>query len=317
MKIYTLLTLSLLAALPASAITLEPIKYGDMNSWVTRHIKESGVIGGKSKTVYAIGPNTTINTGKAYHNMGGSPWATSNVLAKVSGVTKTSNAVSPAVRSGSNRCAKLETKYEHVKVLGLINMDVMVAGSMFLGQMLEPISSTKSPYKKMIMGIPYTKRPNYLVFDYKVDCPNVNTRVKSSGFGSKKTLQGRDKAVVFVFLQRRWEDAQGKIHAKRVGTGGETYSRTTPWKNGHQLKIHYGNASAQPGYAPFLALRNGSNAYYTKNSKGKMVPVIEEGWDDPKATPTHAVVMFSAGSGEPYVGTEGLTLYVDNVKFGF
>ena len=84
------------------------------------------------------------------------------------------------------------------------------------------------------------------------------------------------------------------------------------------MKIKYGNASNLPGYGSYLALRNTKDkAYYARNSKGKMVPVIEEDWDDPDATPTHAIVMFSAGSGEPYVGTEGLTLYVDNVAFGF
>ena len=46
-----------------------------------------------------------------------------------------------------------------------------------------------------------------------------------------------------------------------------------------------------------------------------MVPVIEEGWDNANATPTHVILMMSSGNGEPYVGTEGLTLYVDNVGF--
>lgn len=299
---------------PSSAV--ERIKYGDMNNWVTRNIKESGVIGGNHKKVYAIGPTSTIGD-KPYHNMGGSPWATSNVLAKVSGVTKTSNAVYPAVRSGNDKCAKLVTQMEQVKVLGLINMDVMVAGSMFLGEMVEPIKSTSNPYAKMDMGIPYAKRPKSLVFDYKVDCPNVNTRVKSTGFSSKKTLPGRDAAVAFVLLQRRWEEADGSIHAKRVGTAGKKFSTAQSWHNGFKMPIVYGNASKQAGYAPYLALRSGSNAYYARNSKGKLVPVIEEGWDSPNATPTHVIVMFSAGSGEPYVGTEGLTLYVDNVGFGF
>lgn len=295
---------------------VERIKYGDMNGWVTRNIKESAVIGGNQKKVYAIGPTCTLGD-KPYHNMGESPWATSNVLAKVSGITKTSNAVYPATRSGADKCARLTTQMEQVKVLGVINMDVMVAGSMFLGEMVEPIKSTSNPYSKMNMGVPYTKRPTALVFDYKLECPNVNTRTKSTGFSSKKTLQGRDAAVVFVFLQRRWEDADGNIHAKRVGTGGQKFSTTTPWHNGHRVPIRYGNASTQPGYSQYLALRSGSNAYYARNSKGRLVPVKEEGWDDPNATPTHAIVMFSAGSGEPYVGTEGLTLYVDNVGFGF
>ena len=38
-----------------------PIKYGDMDRWVVRHIKESGIIGGNTKTLYEIGPNRTIN----------------------------------------------------------------------------------------------------------------------------------------------------------------------------------------------------------------------------------------------------------------
>ena len=44
-----------------------------------------------------------------------------------------------------------------------------------------------------------------------------------------------------------------------------------------------------------------------------MVPVKEVGWDSPDATPTHLLVMASAGSGTAYIGTIGLTLWVDNM----
>lgn len=302
----------------AASLRLEKIKYGDMNSWVTRTVGESRVIGGNKRTIYEIGPNTTISgENKAYTPLGGSPWGTSNVYAHVSGINKGSNAVYPDVRSGSDRCAKLTSKIESLKVLGLINLDVMVSGSIFLGHMIEPITSTKNPYAKMEMGIPYTKRPKALVFDYKVDMPSSLTRTKATGFGGKKTLPGRDAAVVFVFLQRRWEDAQGNIHAKRVATGGERFKVGSGWKNAHQIPLHYGDYSTQPGYQKWLKLLPKERSYYARNSKGKMVPVIEEGWDDADATPTHAIVMMSAGSGEAYVGSEGLTLYVDNVAFGF
>ncbi len=303
--------------LQADSQTTERVKYGDFSSWVTRHLHESAVIGGHDKTIYEIGPTQTIEGNKPYTNLGGSPWATSNVYAKVSGVVKTSNAVYPADRGGGNRCAKLCTQIESVKVLGLINMDVMVAGSMFLGRMFEPITSTKNPYSKMEMGIPFTKRPKALVFDYKIDMPNVDYRIKSSGFGAKKKLSGRDEGLVFIFLQRRWEDNEGNIHAKRVGTAGKLFNASSGWVNKFKLPIMYGDASTKSGYAPYLGLRSKANAYYAKNSKGKMVPVIEEGWDDASATPTHVVVMFSAGNGEPYVGTEGLTMYVDNVGFSY
>lgn len=303
---------AVVAAGPLWAGQLEHIKYGDFSNWVTRHIHESNVIGGKEKIVYEIAPTRTVDGNVPYVNQGGSPWGTSNVYAKVSGVKKGSNAVFPCDRGGGNKCAKLSTLMEKVKVLGLINMDVMVAGAIFLGQVREPISSTKSPYSKIDMGVPYNKRPKNFVLDYKVEMPNVNTRTKSSGFGGKKTLPGHDNSVVFVFLQRRWEDAQGNIHARRVGTAGELFTRSTPWVNGHRIPFTYGDGSKLP---KFLQLRTKDNAYYAKNSKGKMVPVVEEGWDDPSARPTHVVVMISAGSGEPYVGTEGLNFYVDNVAF--
>lgn len=295
---------------------IEPLKFGNFNNWVTRNLKESLVIGGNKKTIYAIGPASTIEGNKAYVPQGGTPWATSNVYAHVSGVTKGSNAVYPYDRGGGNMCAQLCSKLERVKALGIINMDVMVAGSIFLGRMHEPITSTKNPYTKMEVGMPYTKRPSAFVVDYKVDMPATNTRIKSSGFGGKKTLPGRDTPVIFVFLQRRWETPDGKIHAKRVATGGEIFKKGTDWVNRHHIPLVYGDTSSHPELS-WLKLRSGADAYCAKNSKGEMVPVVEEGFDSPNATPTHVVVMMSAGNGEPYVGTPGLTFYVDNAGFAF
>ena len=218
MKKFLVSALLLMAVLTGGAYTLEPIKYGDFSQWVTRDITESKLLGGHHKTIYEIAPTAHVEGNKPYANTGGSPWATSNVYAKVSGVVKGSNTVSPFNRGGDT-CAKLEAKMEEVKVLGLINMDVMVAGSIFLGRVFEPITSTKSPYSKMEMGVPYTKRPKALVFDYQVDMPAENTRTKATGFSSKKTLQGRDNAEVYIILQKRWEDSDGKLYAQRVGTG--------------------------------------------------------------------------------------------------
>lgn len=308
--------MAMLIPVSASGLTLEKIKFGDFSNWVTRHITESKAIGGAKKTIYAIGPTQTIDGNKAYSPGGGSPWASSNVYARVSGITKASNTVEPVVLNGE-KMAKLSTKMEHVKVLGLINMDVMVTGTLFLGKIREPISSTSSPYSKMEMGMPYTKRPKALVFDYKVDMPNVNTRVKSTGFGSKKTLQGRDQAEVYVLLQKRWEDEKGNIHALRVGTGRERYNKSVPLTKGHQLAINYGDITKKPFYKPYMGLLNGSKAYYAYNSKGKLVPVQEEGWAPADATPTHVLVMASTTCGEAFIGTEGLTMYIDNVAFGF
>ena len=318
MKLRKLLVTILAAgcAVLSHSQTVEYIKYGDFSNWVTRHIKESAVIGGNERTLYAIGPTTTIEGNKAYKPLGGSPWGTSNVYAKVAGVVKGSNAVFPHDRGNGNKCVKLATIMEHLKVLGLINMEVMVTGSIFLGEMVEPVSSTSNAYSKLSMGVPYAKRPKNLVFDYKIDAPNTDTRVKSTGMSKKKTYKGRDYASVFIMLQRRWEDADGNIHAKRVGTGGELFNKTIDWQNGHKIPIKYGDASRPNGYR-WEKLLNDETNYHARNSKGKIVPIIEEGWDSPDATPTHVIVMISSGYYEPFVGTEGLTLYVDNVGFGF
>ena len=39
---------------------VEMIPFGNMDQWIDRQIKESGIIGGATKNVYAIGPTATI-----------------------------------------------------------------------------------------------------------------------------------------------------------------------------------------------------------------------------------------------------------------
>ena len=313
-KIALIIAIMAIAATGMKAEKLEPIKFGDFENWVTRVIKESGVIGGNTKKVYEIAPSTTINGAKAYSNMGGSQWATSNVYAKVMGVVKTSNAVFPD-KHGAGRCAKLTTLLEHVKAAGIVNMDVLVSGTIFLGKMLEPVSSTKNPYSKMEMGIPYTKTPKFLQFDYRLVAP-AGAPIYSSGFGGKKTLSGRDNAEVFVILQHRWEDSKGNIHAERVGTGRERFGKTTMgWVNKHRIPIWYGDIRKHAGYKPYMGLISKEKSYYARNKKGKMVPVVEEKWAAAGTKPTHVMVMLSSGGGTAYTGTVGMTLWVDNVAF--
>jgi hypothetical protein len=110
--------IALSIAAEGDALRLEKIPFGDFSQWVTRDISESKVIGGNKKTVYAIGPTQHITTNAAYTPKGGTPWASSNVYAKVMGVVKGSNTVSPAKLNG-NTVAKLETKIEQVKAIGI------------------------------------------------------------------------------------------------------------------------------------------------------------------------------------------------------
>ena len=320
MKLFRLSTtaVALTLCLIGSAQTLTPIPYGNFNSWVVREIKESPIIGGKTKTVYAIGPNDTITGDIPYKNASSSPWATSNIMAKVMGITKCSNAVFPDTRSNNDRCVKLTTILEGVKAIGIINIKVLVSGSIFLGEMLEPISSTKSPYSKMEMGIPFDRRPTHLVFDYKVSVPDDNRMMYCSGFSPRKQLDTSDNAEVYIILQRRWVVSDGNLHALRVGTGRERFNHTTPdWVNAHKLPVLYGDITQHPDYKPFMGLISGEKAYYARNSRGKMVPVQEEGWDDANATPAHMLIMASSGCGTAYEGSVGMTLWLDNIALQY
>ena len=105
----------------------ELIKYGNFDQWIVRNIKESAIIGGNTKTLYEVGPNAVWNNAKAYTNQGGSPWATSNVMAKVAGITKTNTSVYREKR-GNGYCACLKTHIEKCVVLGMVNIKVLAAG---------------------------------------------------------------------------------------------------------------------------------------------------------------------------------------------
>lgn len=308
-----LLTVAGSAAIQAQKT--EPIRYGKFNTWITRNIKESKLLGGKTTQVYEIGPTETIDGDEPYVPQGGSPWATSNVMANVMGIIKTSNAVFPAEHtSPTDKCVKMTTILETCKVIGIVNIKVLVSGSIFLGRIYEPIRSTSNPYGKMEMGMPFTKRPKALRFDYKVHNPGTGILTRASGSGVK-TKPGQDQAEVFILLQRRWEDADGNLYAKRVGTGRERFVKSTSgWVTAHDLPVMYGDITSHPDYRDFMGLIPEERSYYAMNSKGKLVPVHEVGWDSADATPTHILVMASAGCGEAYVGTVGMEMYVDNME---
>ena len=78
----------------------ELVKFGNFDSWITRTIKESALVGGKTQTLYEIGPKGTFDGARAYSNQGGSPWGSSNIYAKVAGVVKTNVSVFPDNHKG-------------------------------------------------------------------------------------------------------------------------------------------------------------------------------------------------------------------------
>lgn len=291
----------------------ELFKYGNFDSWIVRNIKESGIIGGDTKQLYEIGPNAVWNNNKPYHNQGGSPWATSNVMAKVCGITKTNTSVYREKR-GSGYCARLETHIEKVKVLGVVNIEVLAAGSVFLGSVPEPITNTSNPMSKLAVGIPCTRRPEAICFDYKVKLSGESDRIRETGFSKVTKVAGMDMPDVICLLQKRWEDEKGNVYAKRVGTMIHRFNKNTDWVNNAKFEIKYGNISLLSGFQRYMGLIGGDDTKYCQNSKGKMVPIKEVGWADADEAPTHMVLQFDSSYGGAYVGSVGTTLWIDNVR---
>lgn len=287
------------------------IEFGDMDRWRVREVEESFVIGGNTKYLYEITEGDTLRHNTPYKNTD-SPWATSSVMAKVSGVVKTSITVFPE-RRGEGYCARLETRMEHCKVLGLFNIRVVASGTVFLGEMVEPITDTKNPQSKLVSGIPFNGRPKALEYDYKVVTGGLRTY--ASGFGKPEARTDRDMAETSLLLQYRWEDADGNVYAKRVATAWKRYDKSVEeWQNAYRLPIYYGDITSEPFYRSYMGLMDGEQAYYTRNSKGKIVPIREIGWATPEEKVTHIVLQFSSSDGGAYIGSIGSKFWVDNVK---
>lgn len=291
----------------------EAVSFGDMDQWIDRQIKESRIIGGAWKHVYAIGPTQVLKSNKPYENIGGSPWATSNVLAKVAGIIKTNTSVFPEER-GDGFCARLDTRMESVKVMGLVDITVLAAGSIFLGTVNEPIRGTKDPYKILNIGIPFTQRPKAVKFDYKVKMADSPHRIRATGFSRIKDVEGIDYPVATLLLQKRWEDEDGNVFAKRVGTMVVRYEKTTEdWQNDARYDILYGNITSSPKYNP-ETMNLQTEDFYVTNSEGDCVPLHEIDWAEADETPTHIILKFTSSHGGAYIGSPGNSLWIDNVK---
>lgn len=316
MKYYNRLSvLALLAVAPFYGFSQEkviPIKYGDMDQWVTRKIRESGIIGGDTKLLYEIAPTQEIEGNVPYENLGDSPWGTSNVMAKVVGIVKTNTSVFKEKR-WTGHCARLETRIESVKVLGLVNITVVAAGSIFLGDMQEPITGTKGAEKNLNWGIPFTERPKALRYDYKVKMSGEKDRIRLTGFSKKGKVEGQDCAITVFYLQKRTEDEEGKITAKRVGTMVLKYDKSSDgWVNDATYEILYGDITNHPSYDPeFMGLKVTG---YARNRFGENVEVKETEWAAPDESPTHMMLQFSSSHGGAFVGSPGNTMWIDNVK---
>ena len=315
-KISVTIALSLSVVLSLYSERVETLPYADFNQWVVRYIKQSGILGGKTVVLYAVGPTDTIRkNGPFIYGQNGNIWSSSNTYAKVFGVETGSGTVRPEYRDKDNQyCCRLDTKHEVIKVLG--TMHVLATGSLYTGRMIEPVKSRDDPYQNIDFGVKFTKRPDYLMFDYKAKISPEKKILDMKGSGEPKVKAGHDEAQAIIVLQRRWEDADGHIYAERVATGYERFAKDqVEWVNGHRVKLYYGDMSAEPLYKKYeTALCLVKDGRRAMNSKGKIVPIQEVGWAKEGTIPTHILINFSSGCYEAYVGYDGNSLWVDNVR---
>ena len=305
--------LSVLALCLHAQEKVEYLPYGKMDSWTVRYIKESVLLGGKTRALYMVAKTDTIRQNKPYpYGKNGSPWCTSNAYAKVCGVEKAAVSATPE-RRGNGYCCKLETSLQTVKAVG-IDLKALATGSLFTGRLLDPVTleGCKVPMKAIDMGVPFTKRPVALILDYKAVIQQGKPMVKATGSTKVTTVPGQDAGEIVLFLQHRWEDADGNIFAYRVGTATERITKSIPdWKNDHRLPIRYGDITKLPDYKSWEKLCK--NRFMARNSKGKMVPVQEVGYRA-DVEPTHLILQISAGCQEPFIGCPGNVVWCDNIR---
>lgn len=315
MKKILILPLLLIFSLFIRAERIEPIPFGDMEQWAVRYIKESKLLGGQTKTLYCLAPTDTIRENAPYiFGQDGNPWSTSNAYANVVGIEKAAGTMTPEPREDGGMCCRLDVDMLGVRVMGMIDIQVLVSGTLFTGRNLEPITTAADPYQNIDFGVPFTGRPSALMFDYKcvVEQESWYWYAKGGAKPKKREFENGeiDEAEAYIYLQHRWEDEKGKIHSIRVGTGYERFSKSQEtWVNAHRVPIHYGDITGEEWYKDYMGFKEIERAM---NSRGKVTLIQEEGWDA-TLEPTHMVIVLTSGKMEAFEGHEGNTLWVDNV----
>ena len=198
--------------------------------------------------------------------------------------------------------------------LNIGDMHAMVSGTIYMGHALEPLGlqAKNKPWTAIDFGAPFTQHPVALMLDYKAQISATDS-ITSTANNKPEKIAGHDCAVIYIYLQHRWEDKEtGRVYARRVGTIYERICETIPeWRNNHQLPIRWGDISNEPDFQEYEGLNQVD--MMTRNSKGKMVRIEELGWS--KDEPTHIVMYISSSNAGVFRACEGNTLWVDNLRW--
>ncbi|KAF0238087.1 MAG: hypothetical protein FD181_1295 [Prolixibacteraceae bacterium] len=287
------------------------LKYSSLDNWYSRKLKESSLLSGKTIELYGVGKvssQSDFTDLKLKDNT--SPWGTTNVYAKM--VLDVGNARVIPEKRGDGYCARLETKIRKDNIAGF-EVEVLLAGTLFLGETAEPVQGMKDPEKNANQGIPFTGMPKAVKFDYKYHIGK--NRIVATN--SVKPIAGEDRADFSIILQKRREDRDGNVFATRIGGNRQFFTGTVnQWVNNATFPVYYGDATNLPQYDPkTMGLIPTVGKVYVKNSKGALVPLVETGWGKPGEIPTHLIMYFTSSyEGLQYTGSTESVFWVDNIE---
>lgn len=318
-KIGIILFLSLIYAVPAFSqkdgndFTDQhgQLNYSSLDYWYARKVKESFVLSGKTIDLYGIGivsPQADFYDTKLRDQK--SPWGTTNIYSKM--VLDVANTRVFPEKRGSGYCCRLETAIRKDNIAG-IKVEVLIAGTLFVGDLIEPVRGLKEPLKNVSQGIPFSRKPKAVKFDYKY---KVGTKRVKATYGIDR-VEGPDKAEFCLILQKRWEDKAGNVFATRIGGARQFFTGAVDqWVNGASFLVFYGDITRLPQYdAKSMGLIPSVGEVYVKNSQNEMVPLVETGWGKPEDTPTHLIFYFTSSyEGIQYKGSPESVFWVDNIE---
>ena len=287
------------------------LNYSSLDFWYARKVKESALLSGKTIELFGVGKvdpnsdfyNTSLKDDK-------SPWSTTNIYSKM--VLDIGNTRVFPEKRGNGYCCRLETKIRKDNIVGM-KVEVLIAGTLFVGEMIEPVKGVKDPLKNVNQGVPFNKKPKAVKFDYKY---NVGNKMVNAVY-NVKPVSGTDKADFALILQKRWEDKDGNVFATRIGGTRQFFTGlVSNWVNGASFPVTYGDPSHLPQYdEKTMGLIPGVSEVYVKNSKNKMVPLVETGWGKPDDIPTHMIMYFTSSyQGVNFTGSTETVFWVDNIE---
>ena len=288
------------------------LNYSSLDFWYARKVKESFMLSGKTIDLYGVGvvdPKSDFFDTKLKDPR--SPWGTTNIYSKM--VLDLGNTRVYPEKRGSGYCCRLETAIRKDNIAGL-KVEVLIAGTLFVGDLIEPVRGLKDPLKNVSQGILFNKKPKTIKFDYKYHVGNQ--RVKA--IYSVDPAEGTDKAEFCMILQKRWEDQNGNVFATRIGGTRQFFTgAVSQWINGATFPVSYGDVTHLTEYdAKTMGLIPAVGEVFVKNSKNKMVPLVEAGWGKSEDEPTHLILYFTSSyQGILYQGSPESVFWVDNIEF--